>query len=242
VLRVEALTVSYGSVAALREVDLAVQEGELVGVVGPNGAGKSTLLNTIGGAVRAASGTITFEGRSIAGLAPDAIVRGGISLVPEGRRIFGTLTVGENLQVALAPRTDRAAARADVDRMLELFPVLQRYLKAPAGRLSGGEQQQLAIARALLSKPRLLLVDEPSLGLAPIVVDRVFDLLVELRQTGVTILLVEQNASQSLAIADRMYVLRSGRIEALERSAELAHAIDTGELYFGAPVVAGPER
>ncbi|MEA2227513.1 MAG: branched-chain amino acid transport system ATP-binding protein [Solirubrobacteraceae bacterium] len=240
-LRVERLNVSYGAVAALRDVDLSVEEGELVGVVGPNGAGKSTLLNAIGGGVRTTSGSITIGDRSIVGLAPDAIVRTGISLVPEGRRIFGTLTVGENLKVALAPRTDRAAARADVDRMLELFPVLQRYLQTPAGRLSGGEQQQLAIARALLSKPRLLLVDEPSLGLAPIVVDRVFDLLVELRRTGVTILLVEQNASQALAIADRMYMLRTGRIEALERTPELAQAIDSGELYFGAPVAGGVE-
>ena len=238
-LRVNALCVSYGAVAALRDVDIAVEEGELVGVVGPNGAGKSTLLNAIAGGVRPASGSISFDGRPIAGLAPDAIVRAGISLVPEGRRIFGTLTVGENLQVALAPRRDRAAARADMHRMLELFPVLQRYLQTPAGRLSGGEQQMLAIARALLSQPRLLLVDEPSLGLAPIVVDRVFDLLVELRQTGATILLVEQNASESLAIADRMYMLRTGRIEVLERTPELALAIESGELYFGAPVAGG---
>jgi branched-chain amino acid transport system ATP-binding protein len=236
VLSVEGLDVSYGPVRALRGVDLRVDAGEIVGVVGPNGAGKSTLLRAIAGAVRASAGSIVFEGRSVAGLSPDAIVRRGISLVPEGRRIFATLTVGENLRVALAPRRDRAAAADDVEHVLELFPVLRAYLRSSAGKLSGGEQQQLAIARALLGRPRLLLVDEPSLGLAPIIVDRVFDLLAELKAAGVTILLVEQNAAQALAIADRMYVLRTGRIEQLAASEELADAIRTGELYFGAPV------
>jgi branched-chain amino acid transport system ATP-binding protein len=236
VLRVAGLDVAYGAVRALRGVDLRVDPGELVGVVGPNGAGKSTLLRTVVGVVRPSAGSIEFEGRPITGMAPDAIVRAGISLVPEGRRIFGTLTVGENLRVALAPRKDRAQAVEDVERVLELFPILRDYLKSSAGKLSGGEQQQLAIARALLGRPRLLLVDEPSLGLAPIIVERVFDLLNELRQSGVTILLVEQNAAQALTIADRMYVLRTGRIEELAASEELAEAIRTGELYFGVPV------
>jgi branched-chain amino acid transport system ATP-binding protein len=235
-LSVVGVEVSYGAVRALRGVDLRVDAGELVGVVGPNGAGKSTLLRTIAGATRASAGSIEFEGRAIRGLAPDRIVRAGISLVPEGRRIFGTLSVWENLRVALAPRKDRSAAMGDVERMLELFPVLRPYLHASAGKLSGGEQQQLAIARALLGRPRLLLVDEPSLGLAPIIVDRVFELLTELRASGVTILLVEQNATQALAIADRMYVLRTGRIAELSAREELAEAIRTGELYFGAPV------
>jgi branched-chain amino acid transport system ATP-binding protein len=236
VLRVEGLSVAYGPVAALRRVSLEVREGEIVGVVGPNGAGKSTLLLTVAGLVSAQAGSIEFESRPLAGLAPDAIVRAGVSLVPEGRRIFGTLTVAENLRVALAPRKDRIAARDDIDRVLELFPALTRYLSSSAGKLSGGEQQQLAIARALLGRPRLLLVDEPSLGLAPIVVDRVFDLLSELKQSGVTILLVEQNASQALEISDRMYVLRTGEIEELRASRDLARSIETGELYFGSPV------
>jgi branched-chain amino acid transport system ATP-binding protein len=239
VLEVDRLEVSYGAVRALREVALRVEPGEIVGVVGPNGAGKSTLLRTIAGAVRPSAGSIVFEGRSLVRMSPDAVVRAGISLVPEGRRIFSTLTVGENLRVALAPRRDRAAAAEDVERILDLFPILRSYLKSSAGKLSGGEQQQLAIARALLGRPRLLLVDEPSLGLAPIIVDRVFDLLAELKESGVTILLVEQNAAQALAVADRMYVLRTGHIEELSATERLAEAIQTGELYFGAPVDEG---
>jgi branched-chain amino acid transport system ATP-binding protein len=232
-LELENLHVSYGPIAAVRGISLTVRPGEIVGLIGPNGAGKSTTLSAISGAVAPSRGTITFEGAPITGLAPDAIVRRGISLVPEGRRIFGTLTVEENLKVGLSARSDRAAAREDYERMLELFPVLRKYLRASAGRLSGGEQQQLAIARSLLTSPRLLLVDEPSLGLAPIIVDVVFDALRDLREQGLTILLVEQNALRTLELANRSYVLRMGEIEELDAGGSLAESIASGDLYFG---------
>lgn len=240
-LKVENLDVRYGSVNALKDASIEVNSGEIVGVVGPNGAGKSTLLMSIAGLVPPNGGSISFEGRSLVGLRPDAIVRRGIAIVPEGRRIFGTLTVAENLRVAFSARNKRIDGGVDVERVLDLFPALKNFLSSSAGRLSGGEQQQLAIARALLTNPRLLLVDEPSLGLAPIIVDRVFDLLSELRETGMTILLVEQNASQAHAISNRMYVLRTGRVELLDAKTDLLKAIATGELYFGV-AVADAER
>jgi branched-chain amino acid transport system ATP-binding protein len=233
VLTVEALDVRYGAVRALRGIDLEVRKGEIVGLVGPNGAGKSTTLNAIAGLLRPAAGSINFEGHSVAGARPEAIVRLGLSLVPEGRQIFGTLTVEENLRVALASRKDRAAAAQDVARMLELFPFLGTSLKRAAAELSGGEQQQLAIARGLLTRPRLLLIDEPSLGLAPLVVDAVFDRLQDLNAEGLTILLVEQNALRTHEVADRMYVLRTGTIEAVDQRSDLRAAIESGELYFG---------
>jgi branched-chain amino acid transport system ATP-binding protein len=212
VLRVEDLRVNYGRVPALKGVSLEVREGEIVGLVGPNGAGKSTLLSAVFGLLQPASGRIELEGRSLVGLAPERIVRLGLGLVPEGRHIFNTLTVAENLEVGATGRAVRAGLSEDLARIFERFPVLERYAKAPAGRLSGGEQQQLAIARALLSRPRLMLLDEPSLGLAPVVIDLVFDVLGELREEGVTILLVEQNAARAIELADRSYVLRTGEV------------------------------
>lgn len=209
-LQVADLRVQYGRVAAVRELSLSVEEGQLVGLVGHNGVGKSTTLWTITGALRPASGSITFAGRQIAGLAPDAILRHGIALVPENRRVFARLTVGENLAIGTTARRDRAQARADVRAMCERFPVLGTTRDRKASALSGGEQQQLAIARALLSRPRLLLLDEPTLGLAPIIVDRVFDTLEELRREGMTILLVEQNAARTIETADHTYILRTG--------------------------------
>lgn len=212
-LNIRDLEVHYGSIAALRGVSLEVQAGEIVGVIGPNGAGKSTLLNAVAGSVKATEGAIEFEGESTLGRAPESIVRLGVSLVPEGRHIFTRLTVAENLQLGATFRRDRSAVNVDMASTLDLFPVLKQYFRSHAGKLSGGEQQMLAIARALLARPRLLMLDEPSLGLAPIVVGRVFETMEQLRQRGVTILLVEQNAARTIELADRVYVLRSGRVE-----------------------------
>lgn len=219
-LEISDLRVRYGSVTALRGVSLQVGERDLVGLVGPNGAGKSSLLAAVAGLVRPESGDIRFEGRSILGLGPEEVVRLGIALVPEGRRIFGTLTVAENIALGATVRRDKKAVAADTDALLDRFPVLRRLARSPAGRLSGGEQQQLAIARALVSRPRLLMLDEPSLGLAPLVVDLVFDTVVDLRaQDGVTVLLVEQNVVRTVEAADRSYVLRTGEI-AMESSGD----------------------
>ena len=233
-LKVTNLSVHYGRVRAVQNLSLEVNEGELVGLVGHNGAGKTTTLMTITGALRPAAGEINFGGRSIVGRSPDAILRAGISLVPEGRRIFGRLSVGENLKIGTTSRRDRRQADADIKRLLERFPVLERDWKKSGAKLSGGEQQQLAIARALLASPKLLLLDEPTLGLAPLIIDQVFDLLQELKREGVTILLVEQNAARTIEIADRTYVMRSGgRIEFHGTAEELAKRGDFESAYIG---------
>jgi branched-chain amino acid transport system ATP-binding protein len=232
-LSIEKLHVSYGRVPALKGISLEVSAGEIVGLVGPNGAGKTTTLSTIFGLVKPVSGSILLEGRSIVGEPPEKIVRLGMALVPEGRHIFNTLTVAENLAMGATARRDRAAVRADIPNLLGRFPALERYYDSPAGRLSGGEQQQLAIARALLSRPRLLLLDEPSLGLAPVVIDLVFDALAELRDEGVTILLVEQNAARTVELADRSYVLRTGEIALAGARDELSAAEDFESVYLG---------
>jgi branched-chain amino acid transport system ATP-binding protein len=213
-LEVTDLTVNYGRITALRDVTINIDAGEFVAVVGPNGAGKSTLLLTIAGALQPTSGAITFDGEPLAGKQPENIIRSGLALVPEGRHIFGTLTVAENLLIGATPRRDGdQQVTADREEILELFPVLRERYHQRAGKLSGGEQQQLAIARALLSRPRLLLLDEPSLGLAPIIVDAVFSALETLREGGLTLLVVEQNAAVAVESADRAYVLRTGRVE-----------------------------
>jgi branched-chain amino acid transport system ATP-binding protein len=206
--------VHYGRVAAVQGLELRVGEGELVGLVGNNGAGKTTTLSAIAGVLRPSTGEITFAGRRISGASPDRVLRAGVSLVPENRRIFQRLSVAENLLIGTSGRRDRAEAKRDIQGILERFPVLARYRDTPGANLSGGEQQQLAIARALLSRPRLLILDEPTLGLAPLIVDQVFDLLAELKAEGTTILLVEQNATRTVEIADRAYIMRAGgRIE-----------------------------
>lgn len=211
-LTVDSLTVAYGAVVALRAVSLEVSTGEIVTVLGPNGAGKSTLLRTLAGAMKPQHGSVTFDSKRMAGLAPETVLRRGISLVPEGRHVFPNLTVEENLTIGGATRRDRDGLRADTDRWLGRFPILGERSRQLAGTLSGGEQQQLAIARALMSRPRLLLLDEPSLGLAPIYVDRIFELIQELHAEGVTVLLVEQNVHRALEIANRAYVLSVGRV------------------------------
>jgi branched-chain amino acid transport system ATP-binding protein len=213
-LTVEGLTVAYGAVTALRDFSLSVSDGEIVAALGPNGAGKTTLLRTLAGALKPRSGTVVFDGGSIAGLAPETVLRKGVALVPEGRKIFPNLSVEENLTIGGITRNDHDELRKDTQRWLERFPILGERSGQLAGTLSGGEQQQLAVARALMSRPRLLLLDEPSLGLAPIFVDRIFELITELRAAGTTILLVEQNVHRALEIADRAYVLSVGSVVA----------------------------
>jgi ABC-type branched-subunit amino acid transport system ATPase component/ABC-type branched-subunit amino acid transport system permease subunit len=236
ILAVRDLMVRYGNLTAVQDVSLEVGEGELVGLIGPNGAGKSTTLAAIAGFQAPASGSIEFAGVPVAGEPPEKIVRRGIAVVPEGRHIFGTLSVAENLQLGSTPVADRAAAAETLEGVLELFPILKTYYRSSAAKLSGGEQQQLAIARALLSRPRLLLLDEPSLGLAPLMVDTVFDKLALLRQTGTTILLVEQNAVATVELADRTYVLRTGRIVTSGTREKLLETTDFAEAYLGVSV------
>jgi branched-chain amino acid transport system ATP-binding protein len=230
-LEVADLAVAYGRSPALHRLDLVVREGEIVAVVGPNGAGKSTLLKAVFGLVKPVRGSIAFESASLLGVAPEAIARRGLALVPEGRHIFQSLTVAENLQLGAVTRGRTDAAL--LAQTLERFPVLERCFREPAAILSGGEQQQLAIARALLAQPRLLMLDEPSLGLAPLVTRAVFAALADLRDQGITVLLVEQNARQALALADRAYVLRTGRLVMEGVAAELAARPDVADAYLG---------
>jgi branched-chain amino acid transport system ATP-binding protein len=232
-LRISELTVRYGRTPAVQELSLEVAEGEIVGLVGPNGAGKSTTLAAIVGLVSPAAGRIVYRGDPIQGRATEEIVRSGIGLVVEGRHIFATLTVGENLTLGKTANPDRAGADAALERVLDAFPVLRRTFRLPAGTLSGGEQQQLAIARALVAEPRLLLLDEPSLGLAPVLVDQVFETIAEIRRAGATVLLVEQNVRRTVELADRTYVLRSGRVVLSGSRDELAVAeLDAAYLGF----------
>ena len=212
-LEIHDLWVNYGSVPAVRKLALTVGTGEIVGLIGPNGAGKSTTLHTIVGLVPARSGDIRLHGASIVGRKPEAIARGGVSLVPEGRRIFAELTVEENLRLGLVARRDRAGSGGDFEWVEELFPVVNEFRSRQAGTLSGGQQQQLAIARALVARPSVLLLDEPSLGLAPTTVDVVLEALAEIRARGVTVLLVEQRAQRTVALADRTYVMTNGEIK-----------------------------
>ena len=211
-LELSDLHVSYGKITALRGVSLSVDEGEIVTVVGGNGAGKTTTLRTVSGLIRPRSGRIEYRGGSLLGVSPEKIVSNGISHSPEGRLIFGRLTIAENLQLGASNRKDKGAIRSDMDRMFDMFPVLRERRNQRAGTLSGGEQQMLAIGRSLMSRPKLLLLDEPSLGLAPLLVEQIFEVIVELREQGVTILLVEQNANEALRISDRAYVLETGAV------------------------------
>jgi branched-chain amino acid transport system ATP-binding protein len=211
-LRVSGLDVSYGGVAAVRGLSLEIGAAEIVGLIGPNGAGKSTTLHAIMGLVPAQEGEIALDGVAIRGKPPEAIARSGVALVPEGRRLFGELTVRENLQLGLAGRRRDETNGSELDDVHELFPILRDFASRPAGSLSGGQQQQLAIARALVARPSVLLLDEPSLGLAPTVVDLVFSTLDAIRERGLAILLVEQRAQRTVALADRTHVLANGEL------------------------------
>jgi branched-chain amino acid transport system ATP-binding protein len=229
-LEVAELSVAYGTVRAVRDLSLQVEDGELVAVLGANGSGKTSTLGAIMGLVSAAAGRIRFAGVDLLGRTPEDIVRRGMTLVPEGRRVFGNLTVAENLRLgAVGARHRRPMPDEEI---FALFPVLGRRRDQLAGTLSGGEQQQLAIARALRSSPRLLLLDEPSLGLAPQVVEAIFELLLRLRKNGTTICLVEQNVHLALEVADRAYVLASGRLHVSGPSRQLL-ASDLDRAYLG---------
>ncbi len=231
-LTVRGLDVFYGPIRAVRGIDLDVAAGEIVALIGANGAGKTTIVRAIAGLLPF-TGEISFDDRRLKPDAAEHNVRAGIALVPEGRGILGRMTVHDNLLMGLHARRDRSAAAADLDRMLERFPILRERAYGLAGLLSGGEQQMLAIARALLSRPRLLLLDEPSLGLAPKMIQSVFALITALRQEGVTILLVEQKARQTLKVADRAYLLETGRVARADLAAALANDSLISDTFLG---------
>ncbi len=232
-LTLQEVRVFYGAIQAVKGVSLDVRERELVTIVGANGAGKTTTLRTISGIYRPTTGSITFEGRNLAALPSHEIVALGISQAPEGRQIFGSLSVRDNLMLGATRRADRAGIGQELDYLVSLFPVLGERMNQSGGTLSGGEQQMLAIARALMAKPRLLLLDEPSLGLAPMLVNRIFAVISRLKETGVTILLVEQNARKALEIADRAYVMETGRVILEGDARELAANPEIEKAYLG---------
>ena len=233
-LDVANLEVRYGAIRAVLGVSLTVGEGELVTLLGANGAGKSSTLLAIAGALKVAAGTIRLGGEDVTSAQPERMVRRGVAMVPETRDVFPDLTVAENLRLgAYIRRSDTAGVAQDRARLLQLFPRLQERETQAAGTLSGGEQQMLVIARAMMSRPRVLLLDEPSLGLAPALVEQIFAMIAELKASGLTILLVEQNASKALSIADRAYVMRLGEIAAAGTAAEIAAASDLKALYLG---------
>lgn len=223
----------YGAITALRGVSISVSQGELVALLGVNGAGKSTTLGSIAGVLRPWQGDILFEDSSILGKSPEQIARLGISLVPEGRDIFPSLTVEETLRLGAYTRSEKIEYSRNLGEVFELFPVLKERLQQLGGTLSGGEQQQLAIARALMSRPRLLMLDEPSLGLSPTLVDQVFELIARLHQRGVTILLVEQNVNRTLEIVDRAYLMNTGLIENQGTPQQLRAHADIEGIYMG---------
>jgi branched-chain amino acid transport system ATP-binding protein len=232
-LAVAGLSARYGVVPALNDVSIIVRAGEIVTLIGANGAGKSTLIKAICGLVRPTAGTVRLFGEDVTGLSPDRLVRKGLSVVPEGRRLFGEMTLRDNLELGAFARTDAAAVTRDFERVLELFPDLRDLLATPTANFSGGQQQMVAVARALMSAPRLLLLDEPTIGLAPAIVDRIAAMIKQIAQTGVNILLVEQNAETALAIADRAYILDAGAITAEDRASTLAQSPDVQRAYLG---------
>lgn len=232
-LEIRSLTAGYGRLAALKSIDLDVRKGEIVFVVGPNGAGKSTLLKTISGLMTPTGGTLAFNGEPIADQPPEKLCRRGLALVPEGRSIFRTLTVQENLLLGGMIRKEKAEAAADLDRVLDIFPILKSRYRGIAGHLSGGEQQQLAIARAILQRPTLMMIDEPSLGLAPLVIDQVYESLRQLNAGGLTLLIVEQSTVRILNLASRIYVLRNGHVVLEGSASDLADGHALEEAYFG---------
>lgn len=232
-LKINDINVFYGAIHAIKGASLEVNEGEIVTLIGANGAGKSTILRTISGLLKPKSGTIQFEGKEIAGMPAHEIVKTGISQVPEGRRIFAEMSVQENLELGAFTRTDKAGIREDMDMVFERFPRLKERISQLAGTLSGGEQQMLAMGRALMSRPRLLLLDEPSMGLAPLLIKEIFAIIQDINKTGTTVLLVEQNANMALSIAHRAYVLETGRITLSGDAKELASSEDVRKAYLG---------
>ncbi len=232
-LKIENLNVSYGPIHALKGIRMEVNEGEIVTLIGSNGAGKSTTLSAITGLVKSQSGTISFQGKNITNIPPYRIVEHGISLSPEGREVFPALTVHENLRLGAYTRKDRGGISAAYDRVYALFPRLKERITQTAGTLSGGEQQMLAIGRALMSEPKLLLLDEPSMGLAPNLVLMIFDLIESINKQGTTILLIEQNANMALSIANRAYVLETGNIVIEGPAADLARDERVKNAYLG---------
>lgn len=240
-LEVEDVSVHYGRIAAVRGVSIRVETGETVCITGPNGAGKSSLLLAIAGAIPVRNGSVRLDGLEFIRSAPERIARHGISLVPEGRHIFSRLTVEENLYLGASARSMRGDVRTDLERIFENFPILRERAGSMAGTLSGGEQQQLAIGRALMARPQILLLDEPSLGLAPLVISHVYEIIDDLRRRGITFLIVEESMTRALEVADRVYVMSSGVIKASGNSAALAAQGDLNEVYFGvtSPTTAG---
>ena len=232
-LKIENLHVSYGGIRALRGISLEVPDGKIVTLIGANGAGKSTTLRTISGLVKADSGSISYDGEALLGLPIYKILEKGIAMVPEGRRVFTNLTVRENLKIGAYLRNDKAQIEKDLDWVYELFPRLKERDWQLAGTLSGGEQQMLAVARALMSKPKLIMMDEPSLGLAPLVVKGIFDIIRQINDQGVTVLLIEQNANMALKIADYAYVLETGLIGLTGTGRELLVNEDVKRAYLG---------
>jgi branched-chain amino acid transport system ATP-binding protein len=229
-LELRGIGVSYGRIEVVHGVDLSLEQGEVLGMIGPNGAGKSSILRAICGLLRPSSGEVAFEGRTVTGMAPEQIVRLGLALVPEGRHIFKTLTVAENLRLGTR---NGGEADAWMEQTLSRFPILRERAGQRADRLSGGEQQQLAIARALLGRPKLLILDEPSLGLAPKMIDVIYELLGGLREEGVTMLLVEQNAARTIDFCDRCVVLSTGKVRAQGSRGELQRNPDVLRAYLG---------
>ncbi|GAA4160351.1 ABC transporter ATP-binding protein [Shinella granuli] len=233
-LEITGLSVNYGTIRAVRGISLTVARGELVSLLGANGAGKSSTIKCIAGALKAAGGSIVLEGQDITAANPEQVIRAGLATVPETRDVFPDLTVAENLMLgAYIHRRDQAGNRQNLERLHTLFPRLAERSNQPAGTLSGGEQQMLVIARALMARPRVLLLDEPSLGLAPAIVERIFEMIETLKKSGLTILLVEQNVNQALAVADRAYVMRLGAIVASGTAEEIRSGSDLSAHYLG---------
>ncbi|MFJ8264616.1 ABC transporter ATP-binding protein [Peribacillus asahii] len=232
-LKIEDINVYYGNIQALRGISMDINKGEIVTLIGANGAGKSTLLKTISGLLKPKQGKILFEGESIGGKAAQSIVKLGISHVPEGRRVFANMTVEENLELGAFLRKDKAGIKQDLEKVYTLFPRLLERVKQQSGTLSGGEQQMLAMGRALMARPRLLLLDEPSMGLAPLLVKQIFNIVEEINKGGTTILLVEQNANLALSIADRAYVVETGSIVLSGEAEELTASEEIKKAYLG---------
>lgn len=232
-LKINDINVYYGAIHAIKGISLEVNEGEIVTLIGANGAGKSTTLRTISGLLKPKTGSIEFEGKNIAGVAAQNIVKAGISQVPEGRRVFAEMTVMENLELGAFIRKDKDGIAKDLKMVFERFPRLEERINQQAGTLSGGEQQMLAMGRALMSRPRLLLLDEPSMGLAPLLIKEIFSIIQDINKAGTTVLLVEQNANMALSIANRAYVLETGRITLSGDSKELAASEDVRKAYLG---------